>query len=258
MSEEIKQLLKENEELKNRILALEGIKEKNSDKKSYPFGQMRMKKLKSLVDININLDDTVFDEWFNNDIKLNSDVEPFLKNLLKEEGKYIRYYNEEDLIIQFISQVLNHIKFKNIDKKIRFFSEEELIYEADNFIFNGEPDFFLARGFQFPEKPYFFIQEFKRKKQNSDPEPQLLAELISAVELNNWKTIKGAFIIGNDWTFVILEKLGKDKYQYFVSEDFNSAKIDDLKSIYKNLLFIKAEVIKMVDEEGILHSFTEF
>ena len=37
----------------------------------------------------------------------------------------------------------------------------------------------------------------------------------------------------------ILEKLEKDKYQYFVSRDFNSTNIEDLKDIYRNLLFIK-------------------
>ena len=97
------------------------------------------------------------------------------------------------------------------------------------------------------KKPYFFIQEFKKRKNNGFPEPQLLAELISAVELNNWQTIKGAYIVGNQWNFVILEKLEVHKYQYFISEEFNSAKIDDLKIIYKNLLFVKNEVIDMVD-----------
>jgi hypothetical protein len=64
----------------------------------------------------------------------------------------------------------------------------------------------------------------------------LLAELISAVELNDWKLIKGAYIIGGNWHFAILEKLELHKYQYFISQNFDSTKIEDLKSIYKNLL----------------------
>ena len=248
MTEEVKQLLKENEELKNRILALEGIKEKNGEKKSYPFSEMQLKKLKKLVDIELNYDNSIFDSWLNNNIKLNNEVEIFLEKLLKEEGRFIKSYNEEDLKMYFISQILNHINFKMIKQKVRFYCEEKLTYEAKNFIFNGKSDFFIARGLEIPEKPYFFIQEFKQKDKNGYPEPQLLAELISAVELNSWRIIKGAYIVGNYWTFVILEKLGINKYQYFTSEDFNSAKIDDLKSIYKNLLFIKKEVIRMVDE----------
>jgi hypothetical protein len=41
---------------------------------------------------------------------------------------------------------------------------------------------------------------------------------------------------------VILEKLGKDKYQYFVSSNFDSTKIDDLIGIYKNLLALREEI----------------
>jgi hypothetical protein len=44
--------------------------------------------------------------------------------------------------------------------------------------------------------------------------------------------------------------LGKDKYQYFVSQNFDSTKIYDLKDIYKNLVYVKEEIIEMVKEEN--------
>ncbi len=62
-------------------------------------------------------------------------------------------------------------------------------------------------------------------------------------------TIKGAYIIGAIWNFVILEKLAEDKYQYFVSQNFDSTKIDDLKGIYKNLMFVKNEIISQLKED---------
>ena len=233
--------------LQKKFINNENIKRKE-EKISYPFRQMRHKKLRTLVNIKRMLDKTIFDKWFNSDIKLSEDIQEFLKKLLEKKGDLISLYNEEDLKMHFISQIFNHIDFTVIEKEIRFFSEESLSYEAENFIFNGEPNFFIARGLDFPEKPYFFIQEFKRQARDGYPEPQLLAELISAVELNNWKNIKGAYILGAGWYFVILEKLGIDKYRYFVSKEFNSSEIDGLTAIYKNLLFIKEEVIKMVDE----------
>ena len=70
----------------------------------------------------------------------------------------------------------------------------------------------------------------------------MLAELISAVELNNFEQMEGAFIIGENWNFVILNKLAQNKYQYFISHTFNAANINDLKSIYKNLLFVKHKI----------------
>ena len=107
----------------------------------------------------------------------------------------------------------------------------------------------FSKGLKRSEKPYFFIQEFKKGKKPTDPEPQLLAEMISAVELNKTTTIRGAFITGAIWNFVILEKLGVDKYQYFISSNFDSTKIDDLKGIYRNLKFVKNEIIEMVRKE---------
>jgi hypothetical protein len=65
--------------------------------------------------------------------------------------------------------------------------------------------------------------------------------------LNEWKSIKGAYITGGNWHFAILDKLALHKYQYFISPNFDSTKIEDLKSIYKNLLFVKNEILAMVE-----------
>jgi hypothetical protein len=47
---------------------------------------------------------------------------------------------------------------------------------------------------------------------------------------------------------VILDKLERDKYQYFVSHTLNATNINDLQQIYKNLLFVKHEIIKIEDQ----------
>jgi hypothetical protein len=152
-------------------------------------------------------------------------------------------YNEEDLKIHFIAPILNKIKFKSIENNIRDFYENKMVYKTDKFIFSGTTNFLVAKGLFESEKPYFFIQEFKKAEDFSNPRPQLLAELISAVELNDETFMKGAYIIGENWNFVILEKIEKHRYQYFISHTFNSTNIYDLKDIYKNLLFIKNEII---------------
>jgi hypothetical protein len=108
---------------------------------------------------------------------------------------------------------------------------------------SGTVDFVVSKGLVESKKPYFFIQEFKRSEEYGNPRPELLAELISAVELNDWRFIKGAYIIGGHWHFALLEKLERHKYQYFISKNFDATKIEDLKSIYKNLLFVKNEIL---------------
>jgi len=228
-----------------QLLGLQNSQNINTPKK-FTFSQIDIKKLRELVDIERNFSGNIFNNWLNNNIFLDKDIELFLKELLDREASILKYYNEEDLKMYFLSQIFYKINFKNMKYKVRYFSEETLTYEHKNFILSGNPDFIIARGLDIPQKPYFFIQEFKQDKKSSDPEYQLVAELISAVEINNWKIIKGCYIKGVIWRFMILEKLGVDKYQYFVSEDFNSTKIEELKEIYKNLLFIKNEVIEMI------------
>jgi hypothetical protein len=216
---------------------------KNNKIPSFQFGKIRFRDLKQIVDINKKIKpEKKFDTWFGYKHSFEKNEIDFFEKLIDRNSFLIDSYKEEDLKIHFISPILTKVDFLLIDKEVRDFYEEPITYETDRFILTGITDFLVSKGLEYAQKPYFFIQEFKKSIKNDDPRPQLLAELISAVELNQWKSIKGAYIVGSIWNFVILEKIEKDKYQYFTSSNFDATKIDDLKSIYKNLLFIKDEI----------------
>jgi len=245
MNTDIALLSKEIEELKRKFSILEG-KDK-SQIPTYQYSKIRDTELKQLFEIEQNLDNCIFDKWFNNTIEIDDSITTFLKDLIEDNKSLIDRYSEEDLKINFIAPILNKVRFKSFEKKIRDFYELQMRYETDKFIFNGTVDFVVSEGLVESKKPYFFIQEFKRHEEYGNPRPQLLAELISAVELNDWRFIKGAYIIGGNWYFTILEKLGIRQYQYFISQNFDSTKINDLKLIYKNLLFVKNEILSMIE-----------
>jgi hypothetical protein len=236
ISEKIAQLEKELAELKSQ----------NGDRVNYSFSKISDEILESLFKIEEDINDNKFSEWFDYQVNFSEDDENFLKTLIEKHKHLIHKYNEEDLKINFLAPILNRVDFLMIDKKIRAFYEEKLTLQTDKFILNGTPDFFVSKGLFRPEKPFFFIQEFKKSEDFSNPRPQLLAELITAIELNSWKKIKGAYIIGAIWNFVVLEKVGEDSYQYFVSQNFDSSDFEKLKLIYKNLLFVKSEILEMV------------
>ena len=236
------------EKLEAEIRELKGLNEEGIA--TYSFSQIRFEELENLVNIEENIHkEEIFKQWFENGIKVSKDKVNFLKKLIKRNIKLIKFYHEEDLKVNFIMPLVNKIDFFLLDYNIRSFANEKLTYKTKKFIFNGEADFIFSKGIKKAEKPYFFIQEFKQEKTRKDPEPQLLAELISAIELNNEKSMRGAYIVGAIWNFVILEKLDKNKYQYFVSENFDSSKIGDLKGIYQNLVFVKEEIIERVKRE---------
>ncbi|SHO80602.1 hypothetical protein MNB_SV-15-121 [hydrothermal vent metagenome] len=235
------------EALEREIKKLKGLNTQGIP--TFSFSKIRDKELKEFLSIKKAISYDIFDSWFNNNVKIDKEIEEFLIELIDENRLFIDSYNEEDLKVHFIIPLLNKIRFKSIEHNIRDFYENKIVYKTDRFIFGGTTDFVVAKGLFETEKPYFFIQEFKKAEDFSNPRPQLLAELISAVELNNETSMRGAYIIGAIWNFVILEKLGKDKYQYFVSENFDSSKIDDLKGIYRNLMFVKEEIIEMIKND---------
>jgi hypothetical protein len=224
---------------------LKKIKEKQYNK-NYAFSKVTFNDLNNLLSIEKEINKSKFNSWFDNKIEISKEISSFLEELILENDGFMYDYSEEDLKVNFIIPLLNKVKFKSIENKFRDFYELPIKYETDEFSFSGTTDFVVSKGLLNSKKPYFFIQEFKKGQVDSFPEPQLLAELIAAVELNNWSTIKGAYIVGSIWNFVILERLEKHKYQYYVSQNFDSTKINDLKDIYKNLIFVKNEIIEMI------------
>ncbi|KOR32739.1 hypothetical protein TI05_05405, partial [Achromatium sp. WMS3] len=158
----------------------------------------------------------------------------------------------EELKIKFIAPIINRVKFTNPEYEIRDFYEQSITYISDKFILTGIVDFVVAKGLEYSKKPYFFIQEFKRSIRNDDPRPQLLAELLAALELSKFQAIKGAFIIGENWSFVILDKPNPDTYRYFFSPTLHATKLDDLQQIYRNLCFVKQEINERESTAGTI------
>lgn len=245
MTEELGlKLIQEIENLKKEIINLKG--EGRERKPNFQYSKIRDSDLEKFLDIERMLDRSIFKEWFAQTIPLDDGIEKILIGLIEENEALIDSYSEEDLKINFIVPILNKVHFKSFQHNVREYYELPLRYETEDFVFSGTTDFVVASGLVKSKTPYFFIQEFKRSEEYGNPRPQLLAELITAVELNKWKNIKGAYIIGAMWYFVILEKLGKNKYQYFVSKNFDSMRLEDLKTIYRNLLFVKQEIINQI------------
>jgi len=237
------ELHQEIEKLKAELAKLKNEK----DIPVYLFSQMTFNKLNQLFDLKLNITQEIFNDWFNNNIQLNSHDTEFFTDLINNNSFLIESYKEEDLKVKFITPLLNRIKFIDINTQFRDFYEEKLTYTTDKFTLTGQTDFMVAKGLEYSEIPYFFIQEFKKSIKNDDPRPQLLAELIAAVELNNFTFMRGAYIVGAIWNFVILKKISKHKYQYFISKNFDATDLEKLANIYKNLLFVKSEIIEQLE-----------
>ena len=82
--------------------------------------------------------------------------------------------------------------------------------------------------FNTPDSPYFFLQEFKKKRgEKKDPEAQMLTAMLIAQHLNNdGKIIYGGYLIGHNWHFALLD--GK---QYVTSRQYDATEKHDLLQI---------------------------
>ena len=94
-------------------------------------------------------------------------------------------------------------------------------------------------GIYAPEIPYFFLQEFKKQKQNEDAEGQmLLAMLIAQQENANDKPVYGCYLQGKFWVFTTLH--GKN---YCVSRAFDATQTPELHKIIYILKALKQVIL---------------
>ena len=206
-------------------------------KKSYNFSEITYKVLKEISDFQLVKSLEIFKDWFNFKYEINNYDEEYLIKLIEANRYNIADYLEYQLLAHFIIPLLHKVYFYG--ENYREWFQPEISGIVNGKILSGKPDFMVASGDFEPEKPFFFLQEFKKQKTDSDPLRQMLAQMSVAIETNKTKKIRGAYNIGRLWFFVILEKTAEGKYQYYESEGFDILKIAELKQIYINLQAVK-------------------
>ncbi len=207
-------------------------------KKSLNFQAATLKKLMEVVNIKHAYEEDKFNEWFLYKYEVQEEEELFLKKLIERNRSLLSSYNEQTLTTKFIAPVLNKVKFDN--EHVKDWYEYGITCKLNGWILSGQPDFFVATGIEEPEVPYFFLQEYKREVKSSGfPNYQVLTAMLAALTLNKTRIIRGGYIVGKLWTFIILEKLENGDYEYFVSKGFDCLDYENLKQIYINLQAVK-------------------
>jgi len=211
-------------------------------KKTLIFSDATNKKLSNILKIKKIAYNKKFDEWFNYKYQISESENNFIKRLIEKNQLYLFTYNESKLTIKFIAPILNKIDFDT--KNFTDWYNSEIRCKLNGYTLYGKPYLIVATGIEEPEKPFFFLQEYKKSLNPSgNPEYQVIAAMITAMTLNNAKIIRGSYVIGRIWYFVILEK-DEENYKYYVSESFDALKINDLKQIFINLKAIKFFIMK--------------
>ena len=161
-----------------------------------------------------------------------------LENLRTILVSNIANWNEFELEVFFISPVIGMVNFYEV--KVKPFIERAIAAKVDGIAMHGEVDWIISKGFGRPKAPFFCLKEFKKAKNSSnDPEGQLAAAMLVAQVLNNnEKPIYGAYVLGREWIFTVLQDRKMIQSLPFLTTD-----LDDLKGILRVLKNLK-EIIK--------------
>ena len=167
-------------------------------------------------------------EWTSTDASLSAGEQYLFDYITDDLINRIAGWNEEMLKMNFIAQVLilGHIKET---KDYKTYYESMIEATVDNYFLKVRADMMIAKGIlEVPETPYFYFQEYKKRKDpNRDVFGQLIeALLISQAQNKNDKPQYGCTVWGKDWEFFIL-----DKRTYCISMAYDCTKKEDLMKI---------------------------
>ena len=140
-----------------------------------------------------------------------------------------RYWNEEELKLRLVSLLFFIAKIDVIDR-VKVFYERAMKGTIESYDLSVVTDCLVATpaAFNTPQKPYFFLQEYKRSKGDSkDPEAQMLSAMLIAQEQNQDQLpVYGSYIVGTNWYFTTL--LGKD---YCCSREYDVVRHEDILAV---------------------------
>jgi hypothetical protein len=196
---------------------------------------------------NINKNQTCdsLKDWLNVEGTLSAFELELLVQVREELNLHGRAWNEEELKINFIGFVFFLAKI-NVPNKIHTFFERRLSGIVEGISISVAVDGMIATPTKAerPQKPYFFLQEFKRSiSDDHDPEGQMLAAMILAQELNqDAMPVYGCWLQGKNWNFTTL--IDKD---YCVSKQFDATDMEDLQQIIFILRKLKNLILSRID-----------
>lgn len=179
-------------------------------------------------------------DWMDAKYELTEFEQKIMEDTHKEIMEGADQMNEEELKVRLIAPLFYVAKLDEASK-IRVFYERPLSDEINEYSLSVITDCLVASPvFNLPEKPYFFLQEFKKAKgEKKDPEAQMLVAMLIAQHKNkDGKPIYGAYLIGTSWHFATL--IGQN---YCLSPKLEATNISHLLQIVFMLKKLKVLIL---------------
>jgi len=209
----------------------------------YYFRQCTLTRLDDAFGLRQVFASVTLEHWLGAELALSNyerDVLQHLRHLLTINAPG---WNEQELALHFIGPLLSVVQFTE-PYRFNLFAERQInaiIAGIESEIeLSGEPDGMIATGYREPKIPLFAFTEYKRQiDPDGDPAGQTLAAMLVGQALNgDHAPMYGAYVIGSDWRFMILEG-----NHYSISRDY-SALSDEVFDILRILKALKAIIMQ--------------
>ena len=173
------------------------------------------------------------EHWLSGSANLTEQERLSLDALKEKLTLYVDIWNEQELIIKFISYIIGMADYDT--KDFKSYANRKLKGEINGKEVSGEVDLMIASGEFEPKQPYFCLHEYKKEEGvNNDPLGQLLIAMLTAQELNNNEfPIYGAYVSGRNWFFLTLKN-----DTYCISNEYVATR-DDIYDIMKIMKHLK-------------------
>lgn len=210
----------------------------------YYFRQCTLTLLDRTFGLRQSFASQTLDHWLTADVALAEKEKEILVNY--QELLILNHdaWNEQELALHFIGPILGVVHFTE-PYRFNLFAERRIgaVISSDHgdVDLSGEPDGIIATGYREPEVPLFAFTEYKRQiDPEGDPAGQTLAAMLVGQGLNgNRRPLYGAYVIGSDWRFMVLEGA-----HYTISRDY-SALSDEIFVILRILKVLKQIIIEL-------------
>jgi len=209
-------------------------------KDKYTFGECTLSIMDDIFGLRATMNSPTLDIWLQM-TPLISDDEKIVLNMIQRLLLLNRdAWNEQELSLHFIGPMFGLASFTEL-YRFNLFAERHIgstvpSVEGDVEL-SGEPDGIIATGYRDPKIPLFAFSEYKRSLEaGGDPVGQALAAMLVGQVLNQELIpVYGCYVIGHQWTFLVLE--GKN---YTLGPSFSAItnEIFDILRILKALKLI--------------------
>ncbi|MCS7085068.1 MAG: hypothetical protein RMM53_00025 [Bacteroidia bacterium] len=211
--------------------------------KIVPFDRWSAAELERAFDLQERESAPELTEWTSVRHPIPENIFPWVESLRLTLRRMRNYWNEDELRLGFIGPLLYAVNFQG--RGYNFFAGRTLGATINGVKLVGKPDAMVATGEVRPERPYFFLHEYKRMHVGSpDPLGQVLAAMLAAQTLNqNGRPVYGCYTVADIWRFVLL-------YQnsYSVGQGYDASDKNEIQIVWSVLCETKKRIEQWAQE----------